>query len=171
MLTEVLETFNSKRISNGSVGSLQSEERYPSLQPNSRQNGRWGLVKVSHVTPWKKLAGKIKRKIQSKRYLNFEEVNILTAKFAIEEEEWKKLWKPIIWETNGLIIKICRCFDQLKPVSSAKEMGSGNQSHSQTADKESWKWNVVHQKLYPVEGFDQMDENKGSPTEMVIPLL
>lgn len=56
MLSKVME-FQSKRVSNGVVGSLQTEKSYPRLCNNVHEGKKWGLVRVSHQTPWNKIAG------------------------------------------------------------------------------------------------------------------
>lgn len=70
----------------------------------------WGLVKISHKTSWSKIAGIIKRKIKTFRFIELQEINMLSAIFSIEDDEWKRLWKPLIWTQNNIIIKICKWF-------------------------------------------------------------
>lgn len=109
MLAEVMETFLHKKPTN-SVVSVQDVTSFPELQSSSKEAPRWGLVKISRKTPWSKIACIIKRKIKTFRYTELHEINMLSAIFDMDDNDWNRLWKPLIWTQNNIIIKVCKWF-------------------------------------------------------------
>lgn len=55
---------------------------------------------------WGRIATLVKRRFGWDRFLRMDEANKLTELVRLEDFEWRRLWKPIIWEEDGVIIKV-----------------------------------------------------------------